>query len=149
MNEIITENPEKYEKVVREIVLDIQRTFDATIISSFMLIMLITIILIPAQGFESLENKMRVSVPVIGTFVTSLVFALYHSGKFFQESDRFKKFTTLDLKNKNFHLISYLSLKEKISFLQLILYIKYLCKKNESSDFGDELDQAISTILES
>jgi len=132
--------------LAREIILDIQKSFDLSIIGVLLLTIVIISTFSPGNP-EEFKRRLLITLPLSGTSIASLVTALYYSFKFTFKS-KLRKFVEEEMINKRLSINAYLTPRDRFSLLQVILYLKYI-SSDKKIDFSDELQNDFSAILES
>lgn len=150
MNKMIENgDAERMERTVRDLVTDVQRTFDSSVIASFLLFLVVLVGVTPTQGIEEFANKLNLIVPLSSSFLGAFFFTLYNNLHFLNNNNRFRKYMKENLKNDVLNINSLLTIKERLSLFQLLMFIKIKLSNKPGIDYDEEINRMISSIIES
>ncbi len=138
----------KVKNMVEGIVLDIQRSFDSSVIASLVLLILVVTNTHEIENFEDLSHRLSASYPLLGTLFTSMFVSGYYNLKFMLKRNKFQRLMKYEMLNGQVNIDSFLTPLDKLSLFQLFVYLKHKLKPMESSDFEAELNHMISFFIE-
>ncbi|MEO6728497.1 MAG: hypothetical protein ABIM99_01095 [Candidatus Dojkabacteria bacterium] len=137
-----------YDRIAHEIISDINVTMGSSAVLALSFILMTVLIADPTIGFEELSTKLKISVPIVSTLLSSLLSGIYHVEKFYKKKS-LRTYVQLMLRNNEVNASQYFTGLNKFSLIKIFAILRSHLDHSGFKDESDYLAEMVSKILES